>query len=150
MQTKHLCVLIHIWTNGKLALWKNGLSPPVKYFYCPFQGSTSFVDHSCYFCLVFVMLFCLFMPCGHLLGKGWPLGSRLWCLIVNLLLSPLVSWVRCGPWLYLFHIFALFLTLLKDRMRCLRWGSNLQSLNLESSTPRSSEYTHWNTELELF
>ena len=30
---------------------------------------------------------CLFVPCGHLLGKGWPLGSRLWCLTVSLLLS---------------------------------------------------------------
>ena len=20
------------------------------------------------------------LPCGHLLGKGWPLGSRLWCV----------------------------------------------------------------------
>ena len=29
---------------------------------------------------------CLFVPCGHLLAKGWPLGSSLWCLIVNLLL----------------------------------------------------------------
>ena len=27
------------------------------------------------------------MPCGHLLGKGWPLGSRLWCLTVSLSLS---------------------------------------------------------------
>ena len=34
------------------------LSPPVKYFYLPFQGGTSFVDHFCYFCLVFVMLSC--------------------------------------------------------------------------------------------
>ena len=23
------------------------------------------------------------MPCGHLLGKGWPNGSRLWCLTVT-------------------------------------------------------------------
>ena len=30
---------------------------------------------------------CLYVPCGHLLGKGWPLGSRLWCLTVSLLLS---------------------------------------------------------------
>ena len=28
-----------------------------------------------------------FMPCGHLLGKGWLLGSRLWCLIEKLSLS---------------------------------------------------------------
>ena len=25
---------------------------------------------------------CLYVPCGHLLGKGCPLGSRLWCLCV--------------------------------------------------------------------
>ena len=43
-----------------------------------------------FFCLVLVMPFvrvCLFVPCGHLLGKGWPLGSSLWCLIVSLSLS---------------------------------------------------------------
>ena len=30
---------------------------------------------------------CLFVLSGHLLGKGWPLGSSLWCLIVSLSLS---------------------------------------------------------------
>ena len=30
---------------------------------------------------------CLFVPCGHLLGKGWPLGSFLWCITVSLLFS---------------------------------------------------------------
>ena len=24
----------------------------------------------------------ILMPCGHLLGKGLPLGSRLWCLLL--------------------------------------------------------------------
>ena len=33
------------------------------------------------------MLSCSFMPCGHLPGKGWPLGPHLWCLIVKLSLS---------------------------------------------------------------
>ena len=28
------------------------------------------------FCYAFVCV-CLLMPCGHMLGKGWPLGSRL-------------------------------------------------------------------------
>ena len=37
-------------------------------------------------CYAFVHV-CLLMPCGPLLGKGWPLGSRLWCLIVKLSLS---------------------------------------------------------------
>ena len=31
------------------------------------------------------------MPCGHLMGKGWPRGSQLWCLIVKLSLS------HCNP-----------------------------------------------------
>ena len=38
----------------------------------------------------------------------WPLGSRLWCLIVFLSLFHVVSWVRCGTWLYRFLIFATF------------------------------------------
>ena len=29
---------------------------------------------------VFVRV-CLYMLCGHLLGKGCPFGSRLWCLL---------------------------------------------------------------------
>ena len=35
------------------------------------------------FCYAFMHI-CLSMPCGHLLGKGWPFASRLWCLIVTL------------------------------------------------------------------
>ena len=54
---------------------------------------------------------CLLMPCGHLLGKGWPLGSRLWCLNCEVVTFPLVSWVRSVAWLYWFLIFVLFLTL---------------------------------------
>ena len=50
---------------------------------------------------------CSLLPCGQLLGKGWPLGSCMWYL---LLLSHVVSWVRCGTWLYRFLIFAAFLT----------------------------------------
>ena len=48
-----------------------------------------FVDHLCYFCIVLLCFHhvCLLMPCGHLLGKGWPLGSSLWCLVVTLWLS---------------------------------------------------------------
>ena len=41
-----------------------------------------------FFCLVFAMPLytSVYVPCGHLLGKGWPLGSRLWCLTLSLLL----------------------------------------------------------------
>ena len=37
-------------------------------------------------CYAFVHV-CLYVPCDHLLGKGWPLGSRFCCLTVSLLLS---------------------------------------------------------------
>ena len=44
--------------------------------------------HFCFFFLSCVchafMHVCLYVPCGHLLGKGRPLGSSLWCLIVSL------------------------------------------------------------------
>ena len=87
---------------------------PSKIFYWPFQGGTSFVDH---YCVIYVLCVswirvCLLLPCGHLLGKGRPIGSCVWCLIVFLSLSHVVSWVRCGTWLHRFLIFAAFLTLI--------------------------------------
>ena len=48
------------------------------------------MDLLCFFSVVCLLCFvhvCLSVPCGHLLGKDWPLGSRLWCLSVSLLLS---------------------------------------------------------------
>ena len=48
------------------------------------------MDHFVFFfCLVSVMTVrvCLLVPYDHLLGKGRPHGSRLWCLIVSLSLS---------------------------------------------------------------
>ena len=82
-------IYIHIWTKGEVGAPLNRFKPPVKYAYWPFRGGASFVDHLCYFCLVCYafMLVCLLLPCGHLLGKGWPVCSRLRCLIVTLSLS---------------------------------------------------------------
>ena len=51
-----------------------------KLIYGSFMFVLSFV------CYAFVGI-CLFVPCGHLLGKGWPLGSHLWCITVSLSLS---------------------------------------------------------------
>ena len=64
-------------------------------------------------CVIYVLCLscsrvCSLLPCGHQLGKNWPLGSCLWCLIVIV-----VSWVRCGTWLYWFLIFAVFLIQIK-------------------------------------
>ena len=63
----------------------NRFKPSSKIFYWPFVPRQNFfcVSFMFFFCLVFAMS----LLCGHLLGKGWPLGSRLWCLTVNLSLS---------------------------------------------------------------
>ena len=37
---------------GELGAPLNWFKPSSKIFYRPFQGSASFVDHLCYFCLV--------------------------------------------------------------------------------------------------
>ena len=110
------------WSTAELRVWlahhETGLSPQVKIFlltiprWCFFCGS--FILFLSCICYVFVCL-CLLMPCGHLLGKGWPLGSRLWCLIeCEVVTFPLVSLVMCGAGLYWFLIFALFLTFKTD------------------------------------
>ena len=62
----------------------NRFKPSSKIFYWPFQGGTSFVDLLCFCSVLYLLCFvrvCLYVLCGHLLGKGWPLGSRLWCLL---------------------------------------------------------------------
>ena len=62
----------------------NRFKPSSKIFYWPFQGGTFFVDLLCFcsvLCLLCFVRVCLYVLCGHLLGKGWPLGSRLWCLL---------------------------------------------------------------------
>ena len=51
---------------------------PRRCFFCG-----SFMLFLSCICYAFVRV-CLLMPCGHLLWKCWPLGSRLWCLIVKL------------------------------------------------------------------
>ena len=92
MQTKYLyvCVLIHIWIRGEVGTPWNQFKPSSKIFYWPFQDGISFVDLLC-FCLLsgyyaFVRV-CLYVSCGHLLGKSWPLDSHLLCLTVSLSLS---------------------------------------------------------------
>ena len=127
--------------SHKLVVWKikvrilrlrrgwrreSDLSPPGKCFYWPFQGCTSFVDLLFYLFIVFIMLSRLFIAAlWSTAGKG--LTSWLWCLIVFLSLIAVISWNRCGTWLYQFLIFAAFLTFTvfvlvkpgKDNFRCL-------------------------------
>ena len=72
------------------------------------------MDPLCYSCFVLV--------CFHarlFVDALWsPLGKELtsWLSFMmskcDVVTFPLVSWVRCGAWLYRFLIFALFLTLI--------------------------------------
>ena len=59
-----------------------------KYLASPCSWSDCFEHFLSCVCYAFVHV-CLFVPCGHLLGKGWPLGSRLWRLTLRLSLSHL-------------------------------------------------------------
>ena len=90
----------------KLAPW-NRFKPSSKIFYWPLKTvlllcfSVLCLLCLCFFCLFLLLRYipsqqlwslrdgyafvraCLYVPCGHLLGKGWPLGPRLWCLTVS-------------------------------------------------------------------
>ena len=82
--------LIHIWTKGEVGALLNRFKPSSKILYWLFQGGLLLRIFYVFFlsciCYAFVHV-CLYVPCGHLLGKSWPLGSRLWFLTVSLLLS---------------------------------------------------------------
>ena len=69
------------------------------------------MDHLCYLCLVIVMLLRLFIAAlWSPAGKGLTSWLLFVMFIAVLLLSHVVSWVRCGTCLYQFLIFAIFLT----------------------------------------
>ena len=74
------------------------------------------MDYVCYFCLVFFFFLFYFRACLFINALWSPAGKRLtsWLLFVmsncEVVTFPLVSWARCGAWLYRFLIFAFFLT----------------------------------------
>ena len=117
----------------------NRFKPSSKIFYWPFQGGTSFVDLLC-FCSVWCLL-CLcasFYMC--FVVSCWERADLL-ALVCGVFCEfftfPLVSWVRCGTWLYRFLIFAPLLTLrfygiLHKNWQC--WS--------DAIIPRSAKYLH--------
>ena len=66
--------------------------------------------HLCFLCLVFLMLSRLFIAALWLPAVGLTPWLLLVMFIVFLLLSDVVSWLRCDTCLYRFLIFAVFLT----------------------------------------
>ena len=93
---------------------ETGLSSPVKYF-TESSMAELLLWIICVFCVMCFSCFCVcsLLPCNHLLGKGLTFWLLLVMFIVFLLLSNVVSWVRCGTGLYRFLIFAVFLTINK-------------------------------------
>ena len=78
---QHVSLIRGFFENANL---KMCLSLPVKYFTDRSKAVLLlwifYVFALCCVCYVFVRV-CLCVLCGHLLGKGLPLGSRLWCLL---------------------------------------------------------------------
>ena len=105
MQTKHLCILIHLWTKGEVGAPLNRFKPSNKIFYWPFQGGTSFV--LCLLCICMRLFICaLWSPAGKRL-TSWLSFVVSNCKFVT---SPSVCCVRFSTWLYRFLIFAPLLT----------------------------------------
>ena len=98
--TSKLRVKLTPWNRFKPSNKIFLLTVPRWYFFC---GSFMFFL-SCVYCAF--LRVCLFVPCGHLLGKGWPLGSRFVVSNCEVVTFQLVSWVRCDTWLYRFLAFA--------------------------------------------
>ena len=119
MQTKYLCVLIHIWIKGEVGAVKTGLSPPVKYF-----TDRSKAVLLLWIFYVFVLSCVCYVLCASVymcfVVTCWERADLLalvcgvFCEFVTF---PLVSWVRCGTWLYRFLIFATLLTLINSEKR---------------------------------
>ena len=116
-----MCLDPHL--RVRLACHEIGLSPPVKYFtYRSYAVLLLWIIYvMCFFCGSFMLFSVLFLLCFCaclFINTLWsPAGKGLttWLSFVmsncKVVTFPLVSWVRCGAWLYWFLIFALFLTL---------------------------------------
>ena len=98
----------------RLAPW-NRFKLSTKIVYWPFQGGTSFVDLLCFSVLCLLCLCARLCICALWSPAGKGLASWLSFVVYNceFVTFPLVSWVRCGTWLYWFVIFAPLLTFIQ-------------------------------------
>ena len=128
----------------RLAPW-NRLSSPVKYF-----TDRSKAVHLLWIFYVFSAL-CLLCLCARLficaLWSPARKGLTSWLLFVvsycEFVTFPLVSWVRCGTWLYRFLIFSPLLTLHPF------WSSDLKQSN-EYSIKQPSDLWETNVWIGLW
>ena len=123
----------------RLAPWKR-FSPPVKYFLLTIPRRYFFCGSFVFFVSCVSHAFAS-VHCG-LVVTCWERADLLalvgdvYCI---LLLSHVVSWVRCGTWLYRFLILAIFLTLIS--IKYLDQGHNtVPPVSLKQATHLSEEY----------
>ena len=91
----------------------NRFKPSGKIFYWPFQGGTFFVDLLCFCSVLCLLCLCARLFICALWFTCWERADLLalvWGVCCEFVTFPLVSWVRCGTWLYRFLIFAPLLT----------------------------------------
>ena len=146
MQTKHLCVLIHIWNKGEVGTLLNRFKPSGKIFYWPFQSGASFVDLLCVFSVLCLLCLCARMfICTLWSPAGKGLNPWLSFVVSNyeFVTFPLVSWVRYGTWLYRFLIFAPLLILKLFKNSKWVWSGNTTITNRKQTygTTRKSHTT---------
>ena len=108
--TKHLCVLIHIWTKGEVGAGLNRFKPSSKIFLLAVPRRCFFCGSLMLFLSCFVMLSCTSV-CWCPAGKGLTYWLSFMMSNCDVVTFPLAFWVRCGAWMYRFLIFALFLIL---------------------------------------
>ena len=120
MPTKYLCVLIHIWSKGEIGATKTGLSPPLEYFTDHFKAILHLWIFRAFsvLCLLYLSV-CLF-TCALWLPAGKELTSWLSFVVsgCEFVTFPLVSWVRCGTWLYQLLLFVPLLTFSRSKSTC--------------------------------
>ena len=81
----YLCLVFFMLSHLVIAaLWSPAGKGMTSLLLFVMFNCASFVDLLCFcsvLCLLCFVRVCLYVLCGHLLGKGGPLGSRLWCLL---------------------------------------------------------------------
>ena len=103
MRTKHLCILIHIGIKGEVGTVKHVLSPPVIFFTDCSKGVLLCGSFLLFAFRVSLCYTVLSVPCRFVITcwEGADLLALL-CVMFScvLLLSHMVSWVKCGTLLY--------------------------------------------------
>ena len=107
--TKYIWVLIHIWIKGEVGAPWNRFKLSSEIFWLTVPGRCFFYGSFMFFSVLYrarLFICALWSPAG----KG--LTSWLSLVVSNceFVTFPLVSWVRCGTWLYRFLIFPPLLT----------------------------------------